>query len=152
MPTKCFGSVFFFSCDTFPRLNSIYFVFITGRVNHLLLLLEKDPWGSQLSSPPQTPPPARLPPHQDANCFNSCQHSLTPPLQRVLYVGLTFPVRVGDERQTGLVLLLLKSAVLQWLSSFSSSGPQLCQRRWLWQWRQRAGAEGLRLPPLFHDQ
>lgn len=32
------------------------------------------------------------------------------------------------------------------------SGPELSQWRWLWQRGQRAGAEGLRLPPLLHHQ
>lgn len=73
--------------------------FISGRANHLLLLLEEDPRGSQLSSPPQTSPPACLPPHQDANCFDSRQHSLTPPLQRVLWVYLTPSVSARKERR-----------------------------------------------------
>lgn len=109
----------------FSILTPFALFFILGRANYLLLLLEKDPRGSQLSSPPQTPPPARIPPHQDTNCFNSCQHSLSSPLQRVLYVYL-LPQRQLGRREGGMTwyILLLEErtwnvfvSLLQWTSA-----------------------------------
>lgn len=74
--------------DTSVTGRSFSVSVLPGRAHHLLLLLEEDARGGQLSSPPPAPPPARLPPHQDADGLHSCQHSLTPALQRVLYVPL----------------------------------------------------------------
>ena len=73
--------------------------FLLGRANYLLLLLEENPWGSQLSSPPQTPTPARLPPHQNTNRFNPCEHPLTPPVKRVLYVYFSLCTYKKEEMQ-----------------------------------------------------
>lgn len=79
----------------FFKANLLYL--ISGGADYLLLLLEEDSRGSQLPGSPQTPPPARLPPHQDADCFDSGQHPLSTPLQRVLYVWLSRALETGTR-------------------------------------------------------